>query len=258
MKSGGFDRYIKETDRYVEKMRDSGRPIREFTSTDPLCPSPFKVGPGTGIIVKRDTYLELGSPATGSCAFVLYSNRVSLVHDGRVRLIGPDVPESPPGARSFGQVIIAGGETLTDKDYNSLVQSQYTGDKIVGYMVRSMPGFIWSRISNHAVQKGFSFGFLGRALVTLVKAAIPKVTAVEVVFVTSNKADVDILSRIEVPASRLAGKIKSRIWKEKGIDISDCPFGGHCGACKSRSVCDRLRKVSRDREKGKRRGARRV
>lgn len=248
-----FDKYIRETAGYVEKMRNAGRQIREFTPTDLSCPSSFNMGPraGAGIIVKRDTYLELGSPVTGSCAFVLYSNCISLVHDGRVRLVGLDIPQSPPGALSFGQVIIAGGETLTDKDYQSLVQSQYIGDKIEGYMVRSMPGRIWSRISNQAVQKGFSFGFLGRALVALVKAEVPKVTSAEVLFVTSDKADVEVLSRIELPVSKLAGSIKRRIWKEKGIDISDCPFGGHCGACKDRSVCDRLRKARRDGEKAR-------
>ncbi|MHB8111762.1 MAG: carbon monoxide dehydrogenase [Syntrophorhabdaceae bacterium] len=248
-----FDKYIMETARYVEKMCDSGRQVREFSCADLSRPLPLRVGPGAGdgIIVKSDTHLELGSPAAGSCAFVLYSNRISLVHDGRVRLVGLDIPEAPPGTLSFGQVIIVAGNTLTDKDYQSLVQSQYIGDKIEGYMVKSMPGRIWSRISNQGVQKGFNFGFLGRGLVKLVKAEVPKVTAAEVLFVTSDRADVELLSDIEAAVNKLATKIKSRIWKERGIDISDCAFGGHCGLCKDRTVCDKVNKAKVQKQKVK-------
>lgn len=237
-----FDNYIKETAGYVEKMRDAGRLVRDFACTGPF---PFRVGPGAGspVILKSDTFLELGSPATASCSFVLYSNHTSLVRDGRIRLIGPDISESPSGAAlSFGQVIMATGRRLTDKDYHSLVESQYIGDKIEGYMIRSMPGRIWSRISNEVAQKGFSLDFLGRAMIALIKAEISKVTAAEVLFVISGKSDVLLLSDMEAAVSDLAAKIKSRIWKKKGIDISECPFGGHCGLCKDRSVCDTVKR----------------
>jgi CO dehydrogenase/acetyl-CoA synthase beta subunit len=255
-----FDACIKKTARYVEKMRDAGRQVREFSCTDRSRPLPFSVGTGAApcIVLKSDTFLELGSPTAGSCAFVLYSNHTSLVQDGRVHLIGPDIQESQSGTLSFGQVIIAGGETLTDGDYQFLIQSQYIGDKIEGYMVKSMPGHIWGRISNEVGQKGFGFEFLGRALMELVRAQIPKVTAAEVLFVTSDKADVQLLCDIELHVSKIAGQIKSRIWKRKGIDISDCAFGGHCGSCKDKSVCDKIRKARHDREKAELRRERRA
>jgi CO dehydrogenase/acetyl-CoA synthase beta subunit len=255
-----FDECIKKTAGYVAKMRDAGRQVRELSCIDHSRPLPFRVGTGAAscIVLKSDTFLELGSPTAGSCAFVLYSNRTSLVRNGRVRLIGPDVQESQSSTLSFGQVIIAGGETLTDGDYQSLIQSQYIGDKIEGYMVKSMPGHIWGRISNEVGQKGFGFEFLGRALMKLVKTQIPKVTAAEVLFVTSDKADVRLLCDIELHVRKIAGHIKNRMWKQRGIDISDCAFGGDCGSCKDKSVCDKIRQARHDREKAELRRARRA
>ena len=120
-----FDAYIEQTSGYVEEMREKGRHVRELSrascSADLPVSLPFKVGPGAspGIVMKSDTFLELGSPTTGSCAFALYSDHASLIQDGRVRLIGPDVQESPSATLPFGQVIIAGGETLTDEELSN-------------------------------------------------------------------------------------------------------------------------------------------
>jgi CO dehydrogenase/acetyl-CoA synthase beta subunit len=241
-----FDAYIELTSGYVEELRAAGRQVRELSlAGDPPPPLPLKIGPGagSGLVLKSDTFLELGSPTAGSCAFVLSSERTSLIRDGRVRLIGPDVRESPAGVLPFGQVIMA-GVALSGEDYQLLVQSQYTGDWIEGYMVKSMPGRIWSRVSNEAAEKGFGFEFLGTALMQLVKDQVPKVTAAEVIFVTSDKADVQRLGAIGTEVSSIAREIRKKIWEKRGIDISDCAFGGDCGSCGDRSVCTEVRKIA--------------
>jgi hypothetical protein len=106
---GLFDDHIARTAGYIEEMRALGRPVRELPST---CGSsralPLKVGPGagTGLVMKSETFLELGSPTAGSCAFALFTERPSLVDDGRVRLVGPDIQEACGGTLPVGPVII--------------------------------------------------------------------------------------------------------------------------------------------------------
>jgi len=243
-----FEEYIEQTARYVEKMRREGRLVREQLGLSTLLP--FKVGPGagSGLVMKSDTFLELGSPTAGSCAFALLTDQPSHISDGRVCLIGPDVQESASGTLPFGQVIMAGGEALTEVDYHELVQSQYVGDQIEGFMVKSTPGRIWSRISTDVAQKGFSFELLGMALISLVKTQIPKATAVEVLFVTSGKADLQPLNDIAAFVEKIAKGIKERRWKERGFDIADCAFGGHCGSCEDKSVCDEVKKLLHTRK----------
>lgn len=245
-----FDEYIEQTSAYVEEMYAQGRQVRElFCPTELSAPLSFKVGPGasSGLVMKSDTFLELGSPTVGSCAFALYTEQVSLIQDGRVRLIGPDIQESPSAILPFGQIILAGGEALVEADFQDLVESQYVGDQIEGFMVKSTPGRIWSRVSNDVAQKGFSFESLGMALMRLIKAQIPNVSAVEILFITTTKADLQPLNSIETAVSKIAHAIKERRWKERGIDISDCAFGGHCGSCADKSVCDEVKKLAHTR-----------
>lgn len=247
-----FDEYIGQTKTFVERMREKGRLVRELSAVDVPATVSLKVGLGAspGIVMKSETFLELGSPATGSCAFALSSDHTSLLQDGRICLIGHDVPESPEATLSFGQVIMAGGEALTDEDYQVLVQSQYIGDRIEGYMVKSTPGHIWTRISKDAAQKGFCFEFLGMALMKLVKVQLPKVTAAEIIFVTSGKDDVQCLAEIGTNVSAVARDIKARLWQGRGINIAECAFGGHCGSCDDKSVCDEVKNMIHLRKKG--------
>jgi CO dehydrogenase/acetyl-CoA synthase beta subunit len=251
-----FDRHIGQTDRYVDEMRAAGRQVRELPSPawlrDPAGkPLPFRVGPGAGpgLVMKSDTFLELGSPTVGSCAFTLLTEKTALVRPGRIRLIGADVLECPPAATvPFGQVIIAAGADLREAHYPRLVESQYVGDQIEGFMVKSTPGRIWGRVSIEAAKRRFDFGFLGAALMKLIMTQVPGVTAVEVLFVTSGKSDLQPLNEIATSAGKIGHAIKVQHWRDRGIDISDCAFGGHCASCRDKAVCDEVRKLAQSRK----------
>jgi CO dehydrogenase/acetyl-CoA synthase beta subunit len=275
-----FDEHIRETGRYVERMRAAGRPARELWNERgvagpadeagataapaggtgagaafgaPAAPSPlpFKVGSGAGpgLVLKSETFLELGSPTAGSCAFALLTQETGLVHGGRITLIGPDIPECAAGATvAFGQVIIAGGAAITKAHYPQLLESQYVGDQIEGFMVKSAPGRVWGRMSAEAAQRGFDFAFLGAALMSIVRAQIPEATAVEVLFVTSGKVDLQPLAEIARAVGRIAHSLKDQRWKERGVDISDCAFGGLCGSCPDKPVCDEVKKLAHARD----------
>ena len=116
-------------------------------------------------------------------------------------------------------------------------------------MVKCTPGQIWTRVSREVAEKGFSFESLGMALITLVKAQIPGVTAAEILFVTSDKADVQRLGEIGTGVSAVARDIKARQWQGRGINIADCAFGGHCGSCEDKSACDEIRNITLARKR---------
>ena len=105
-----FDAYIRKVKERVGELRANGRQAREFD-----CPItleelrerlPVRVGPeaSSGIILRGDTFAELGSPEAGSCACLLWTDDPSLISNGRVTLVGPELQESEGASLPFGQV----------------------------------------------------------------------------------------------------------------------------------------------------------
>ena len=247
-----FDAYIQKVTEYVEALRTKGVETKEFNCIevperikDEL---PIRVGPNAhrGIILRSDTYLELGNPLAGSCAFVLWTDEASLVNDGKVTLLGPDIQESADGSLPFAQILIVGGEDLSDKDHEALVQHQYVSDRIEGYMIKSAPDRVWSRVAKDAAKKGFDFETLGKALLGIVKSEEPRVQAMEIVFVTTSKEDVDGLASIAAQIRKISKDIVKENWKIRGYDI-EC--ASDCSSCGEKVVCDDIREVISVRKK---------
>jgi len=250
-----FDVYIRKVAEYVEEMQRRGRQVRE---TD--CPTaisklveglPVRVGPqaSSGLILRGDTFAELGNPEAGSCAFLLWTDNPSLIRDGKITLIGPDIQESSGASMPFGQVLIVGGAELGKEEHEALEQNQYIADQIEGYMTRSISQLLWSRVSKDAAEKGFCFETLGRALMVIFKSKMPKVQAMEIVFVTSGKEDVQELDDIGTQVRKIAKDIVRENWKAKGIDLLECTFGWDCSSCPDKPVCDDIKEVITVRKK---------
>jgi CO dehydrogenase/acetyl-CoA synthase beta subunit len=241
-----FDAYIRKVADYVEELGRGGLQQKEFTCRESLDrihqTLPVRVGPNAhrGIILRTDTYLELGSPLAGSCAFVLWTETPSLVDDGRMVLLGPDIPESADGSLPFAQVLIVGGKDLTDRDHESLVRQQYVSDWIEGYMIKSAPDRVWSRVSKEAANKGFDFESLGKALMSIVKSEEPRVERMEIIFVTSSKEAVQGLSGMAAQVRKISKDIVKENWKLRGYDI-EC--ASDCSSCGEKVVCDEIREV---------------
>ena len=58
------------------------------------------------IIFKEDTALELGHPSAGSCSGSLVTRDPSLVRDGLITHIGPDISEADREVLPFAQLIV--------------------------------------------------------------------------------------------------------------------------------------------------------
>lgn len=250
-----FDAYIRKIAEYVEAMRNSGRQVRVFNCPgEPrklLAGLPIKVGSGasSGLVLRGDTFAELGSPEAGSCAFPLWTNNMSMVKDGSLTLVGPDIPESRGASLPFAQIVVAAGKELSEKQHSVLDECQYVSDQIEGYMVRSTPGRMWTRISNSAAERGFGFEALGKALMAIYKSQIPQIEAMEVVFVTSSKEDVQQLTEIAEQVKKISKDIVRETWLARGYDILECTLGWDCGSCPDKPVCDDIKTVLRVRKK---------
>jgi CO dehydrogenase/acetyl-CoA synthase beta subunit len=250
-----FDIYVKKLAEYVGEMREKERQVREIDC--PMTVSklveglPVQVGPqvSSGLVLRGDTFVELGNPEAGSCAFLLWTDNQSLIRDSKITLIGPDIQESPGASLPFGQVLMLGGVGLGEEEHEALERNQYVSDQIEGYMIRSVSQLMWSRVSKEAAGRGFCFETLGRALMAIFKSQIPKVQAVEIVFVTSGKEDLQPLDDISTQVRKIAKDIVRKNWKAKGIDAFECTLGWDCSSCPDKPVCDNIRELITVRKK---------
>ena len=250
-----FNAYIRKMPEVIEELRAKGKQVREYDCplevSKLLDELPIRVGSeaSSGIILRGDTFAEMGSPDAGSCAFPLWTDNPELIRDGRITLIGPDIPESPGASLPFGQILMAGGKELGDKEHLALEESQYIADRIEGYMIKSTPGRMWSRVSNDAAGKGFSFEVLGKALMAIFKAEVPKIQAMEVIFITSGKEDLKRLDDIAEQVRKISKDIVRETWLARGYDVLECTLSWDCGTCTDKPVCDEIRDVVKVRKK---------
>jgi CO dehydrogenase/acetyl-CoA synthase beta subunit len=241
-----FDRFIVDVLGFSDSMQRRGCPFKQFDRPEPpeaLRDSlPIEIGTGAnpGIILRGDAFLELGNPTAGSCSVLLWTDKPSLIRDGRITLLGPDIPGSGDASLPFGQVLMLAGEGLLPKDHERLQQLPIVGDQIEGYMVRSAAENVWSRVSKGVAARGFDFEMLGKSLLALAKSSVEGITAMEVLFVTSSKQDVNELSRITSDSREVGSEILKETWKARGYDV-ECDFD--CASCSDAAVCDDIRKV---------------
>jgi CO dehydrogenase/acetyl-CoA synthase beta subunit len=246
-----FDIYIQKVNGYVEEMRARGRQIRVFQAPDSLKQLreglPVRIGPeaSTGVILREETFIDLGSPESGSSAFVLWTGKPSLIKDGRITLIGQDIAEARDKNLPFGQVFMVGGMGLTNEKHRAVQYLQFAGNRIEGYMARCSGLNLWVRVSKDAAGKGVCFESLGKALMAIYKADSLGIEAVQVVFVTSSREDVELLNDIAKQVQNISREIVRADWQNRGYDV-DCVFD--CRACENRTACDDIRRVLRRQE----------
>jgi len=195
----------------------------------------------TEIILAEDVAVELGHPSTASRATVLCTFDPGAVVKDRVSIVGPDLAGMAPGGRPpLGQAVILALRPDAVPDPFELENTQYLTNRLPGFMVRSVPGKLWVRISQKARAAGLTLETVGAALVAAYTGAFPGVQKAEVVFITSSAEDVEELGRIAAEASILAGRHKKLVL---GVDGDVECTSLDCDVCEDKPVCDNLRDI---------------
>ena len=213
---------------YIESKSTQGRDVRLLDSGKGSQRVPdFLSKEKATIVLNEDTWLELGNPNTNSTAPVLVTERLDLVNDGAITLIGPDIPDAR-GSLPFAQILLIGSNQLQDEDYRKINSFQYELE-LEGYMIKAVPSSLtlWSRVSKDSAGRGFSFEILGQAIIDSYKRRF-NIPLLELVFVTSSEEDVEDLEDLRHKVTRILSAM-NKMTQETSIDCSSCEYLDVCG-----------------------------
>jgi hypothetical protein len=199
------------------------------------------------VVLGSDVALELGHPSTASRPILLTTALPGLVRPGRVSLLGPDFDRIPIGARRpFAQVVLLALRPGSVPDPFELESTQFLINRLPGYMVRAIPGRLWVRVSKAGRAHGITLHTVGEALIVAFTGEFADVQGVEILFVTSSVADVELLGPIALEASVISGRHKKLALSPEGeLECSELS----CETCDDKPVCDDLRDILRERRR---------
>ncbi|MFH1540167.1 MAG: hypothetical protein ABIH66_14525 [bacterium] len=199
------------------------------------------------VILSEDTAVELGHPSTASKHILLVTFQSELINNGRISIVGPNL-DALDGSKKhpFAQVIMIAAYPGRAPDPFELDNAQFLMHRLPGYMVRSVPGRLWVRISDAGRAKELTLKTVGSALIAAYMGDFEGVAGAEVVFVTSSDEDVETLSRVATEAEILSGRHKKLVLGVDGeVECTEL----NCDTCDEQETCDSLRDVVIKRRK---------
>lgn len=185
----------------------------------------------TQIIFSSDTAVELGDPRSESTSFIIWTDDVSKIQDGKITLIGPELNECEQLQVSFGKIVKVYGHDFTEENAYSRFQEMNMlkfKANLEGYMLRAVPqeNKEWSRVSKKSMQAGFSLQILGNELIRELKK-LEYVDGVEIVFITSSKEDVLKFKPIGEKVSKVTSAM-NKMFDNLEFDCASCNFADVC------------------------------
>jgi CO dehydrogenase/acetyl-CoA synthase beta subunit len=155
-------------------------------------------------------------------------------------VVGPDLDALKGRHRvPLAQVVMLAFGAGRTPDPFDMERLQFLTNRLPGYMVRSVPGRLWVRISRGALERGLDFHALGSCLVAAY-LGLEGVQAVEVLFVTAGVEAVEALGPVAVEADILAGRHRKLfLAADGGVECRELD----CETCEEREVCDSLRDI---------------
>jgi hypothetical protein len=240
------DKCIQEIRTWFRQKEDAGKARRfdVFVNAGagrPALPRLNGTGTNPPIIFREDTQLELGHPSAGSCSAALATHDASLVEDGRITLVGPDVGETDQTVLPFAQIAVSRCDGAIEDVCAAMDRVLHASAQIDGYMLRSVPDLIWARVSKEAARSGFSLRGLGLRLIDSLNTECDGVRQSEIFFVTSGREEVAELKKIVDPTRTTLRKLQTFGRKEDGT--YECDTALDCEECPEKPVCDTIREV---------------
>jgi CO dehydrogenase/acetyl-CoA synthase beta subunit len=239
---------------FLEQEQNSGKTLFSYQSLLNQINTLFKSNIGIGlnkykeIILEEETGLELGGVNRKSFSIIFPINEVQLVKHGKITLLGKEISKIFDIHIDFGMMILIGINKSTDKEIDELKHLSFISNGIEGFSIRTIPRKFWCRISKSTLKKGFSFEFLGKAIISLYKQKFNDlIDSIEVIFINSYQDSIeqfiihtsDILSR-----SKEQWKKKIEAWRKR----IDCDYDWGCEICPYREECYNVKQVLVSRE----------
>ena len=245
---------IKKIRDFLEQEQNSGKTL--FSYQSPLNQSNLltnsKIGIGLNkykeIILEEEMGLELGGMNRKSFSIIFPIKDSQLIEHGKITLLGKEVNKITEPTIDFGMMLLIGINNATEKEKDELKRLNFISNGIEGFSIRTIPRRFWCRINKSALQKGFSFEFLGNAIIYLYKRKFKGlVKSVEVIFINSYPSSIE---QFIVLSSDIFSKVKEK-WKTK-IDEwrkrIDCDYDWGCEICPYREECYGIKQVLVSRE----------
>ena len=183
------------------------------------------------LVLGKDTAIELGNPKSASTSFLLWVNNSDKVKNGRISVVGSDLPQAEETMLPFGKIVIIGGSDFNAGNsydrYQELEHLRYD-IQLKGYMMRGVSQYQreWSRVSKAAVRDGFSFHVLGGALIDTY-SELDYVQAVETIFITSSSSDVLEMKTVSDDIARIIAAM-NKMASEMSFDCDTCEYTDVC------------------------------
>jgi acetyl-CoA decarbonylase/synthase complex subunit beta len=136
-----------------------------------------------------DTFLELGGPKQKYKAELVQTRKENEIEDGKVILIGKDIPEFKEGDKSpFGILVEVYGKSI-EKDLEAVIERRIHDflNYIQGFMHLNQRYDIWCRISKEAKDSGLRFEHIGSAMMDLFKKELSFIDKIQVTFITNEE-----------------------------------------------------------------------
>lgn len=200
------------------------------------------------IILEEETGLELGGINRKSFSLIIPLKNNNQLNPGKITLLGREIDEISEQNIDFGLIVLIGTNDIPEKSKEDLKHLNIISNGIDGFSIRTIPRRFWCRISKPALQKGFSFEFLGNAIIYLYKQKFKDIiNSIEVIFINSYPSSIE---QLVVLTSDIKKKDKEK-WKKK-IDEwrkrIDCDYDWGCEICPYREECYDVKQVLVSRE----------
>ncbi|NVM53324.1 MAG: hypothetical protein HWN66_06435 [Candidatus Helarchaeota archaeon] len=203
----------------------------------------------TIFLLKEDVFIELGPPQYESVSYIVITRNPEEVQDGRITVLGPDIPESEGKQLNFGQILLFGGAQIKDEEYKEMERAIFHLKNLEGFMIRAVPNKLWSRVSKNVGQRGFSLETLGKALMIMYKEQFSSIETMEILFITTDSPqdflELKVLGSevrkhyIQKYSATLKAKLTELVEKQR----DDCDYPWTCDECDYNAVCDEVRDI---------------
>ncbi len=199
------------------------------------------------VVLQEETRLELGGVNKKSFLLIFPIQEVEAIRDGNITLLGQEIKALKESPIDFGLFILI-GVNKSEIENDELRQLAFISNSIEGFLIRTIPRRFWCRISSDALQRNFSFEFLGNAIFHLYHQKFGNlIKAMEIFFINTYEDSIGHFKEISSEiTTQFAKKWKAKIeeWK-KSID---CEYDWGCQICPYREDCYYVKEVLIKRE----------